>query len=84
MMQANAIRSRRERLREGEKAVAAYTKARASIGRALKEIRDNELYKEAGFKTFTTYCKETIDLTKREADEYIKLATLASLLHNPE
>jgi hypothetical protein len=41
-------------------------------GMKLKEIRDDELYREAGFDTFEAYCKGRFDWSKGRASQLIK------------
>lgn len=38
---------------------------------AMKEMRDNELYKQFGFKTFDEYCEEKVGIKARQAYNYI-------------
>lgn len=38
---------------------------------AMKEMRDNELYKQFGFNTFDEYCEEKVGIKARQAYNYI-------------
>jgi hypothetical protein len=51
----------------------------AEFGDALRNIRDQRLFEEAGHKTFTDYVEKRIGVTYRRADQLIQAATV---LHN--
>ncbi len=45
------------------------------VGMKLKEIRDDELYAEGGFATWTKYCEsDQLDYGRRQADHLIRAA----------
>jgi hypothetical protein len=53
-------KSRKERLQACEEVIAAHGREFLKVGLALKEIRDYELYKDAGFDTWDGYLKQRI------------------------
>ena len=57
-----------------EKKLSTALMARFRIGLALKEIRDDELYREEGLETFEKYCRTTFDLAPREALDMIRMS----------
>lgn len=52
----------------------------AEVGNALLTIRDERLYKQAGFKTFEAYCDERWALSKSTANRYVEAAQVAAIL----
>ena len=50
--------SRKQRLRTLEKEIRSGMEEFYYVGMKLKEIRDEELYKEDGFETWEKYCRE--------------------------
>jgi hypothetical protein len=64
---------RRERLQTLEKRVQEKTEASYRMGVLLKEIRDHELYKENGFKTWKHYCRKQLDEDPKEVDGFIQM-----------
>lgn len=44
------------------------------MARALKEIRDRQLYKEAGYASFEAYCKGRFDFSRQRAHQIIEAA----------
>lgn len=53
------------------------------IGQKLLVIRKRELYREAGFKSWSAYCSSgRIDFGKRQADNYIRASELRPKLGN--
>src|ERR1700730_6838824 len=48
--------------------------AHLAIGKALWEIRDARLYKEAGYRNFANYAKTRWNYSRRQADRLIKFA----------
>ncbi len=44
------------------------------LGSQLKEMRDDKLYKELGYKNFEEYCKVEIGFTSRQGRDYISIA----------
>ena len=61
-----------ERLRKLETLIARNQKCFYKIGQALKEIRDNRLYKHALFESFETYTRARWDMGKSHAYRLIK------------
>lgn len=53
-----ATASRKQRLRTLEKEIRSGMEEFYYVGQKLKEIRDDELYKEDGFETWESYCRE--------------------------
>ncbi len=50
------------------------------VGNALAAIRDGRVYKQAGFTTFETYCKERWGWTRRYVDRNIAASAFAERL----
>jgi hypothetical protein len=48
------------------------------IGRALAKIRDARLYRERGFETFETYCRQRWEMSKTHANRAITAAAIVS------
>ncbi len=61
-----------ERLLKLEKLIARNQEGFLKIGQALKEIRDNRLYRQALFDSFDTYTRERWDMGKSHAYRLIK------------
>ena len=61
-------------LQENEEIIERGLKTFIEVGNALLEIRDHEMYKEAGFKDFETYCKDRWNLSI----SYVKHLIIAS------
>jgi len=61
-----------ERLLELETLIAGNQECFYKIGQALKEIRDNRLYKQALFESFEAYTRERWDMGKSHAYRLIK------------
>jgi hypothetical protein len=55
-----AVEVRRQRLRELERIIVEGMETFVAVGFALKEIRDDELYREAGLETWDRYLKERV------------------------
>src|SRR5215210_6491852 len=51
-----------------------------ACGRALLEIEEQELYKLAGYATFTRYCSERLHLTRKWKEALILYAELAEVV----
>ena len=66
--------SRKQRLRELEKEIRSGMEEFYYTGMKLKEIRDDELYKEDGFETWEKYCREQWEWEAR----YVKRLITAS------
>ena len=76
-------RSRTQRLRECEKVLAANMEEFVRVGLALKEIRDERLYKDAEFERFEDYCRQKWELSKSYAHNVIGSAELRTRLPSP-
>ena len=61
-----------ERLLELETLIGRNQECFYKIGQALKEIRDNRLYKQALFKSFETYTRQRWDMGKAYAYRLIR------------
>ncbi|SMD12967.1 hypothetical protein SAMN02746065_1449 [Desulfocicer vacuolatum DSM 3385] len=68
-----------ERLHKLEILIARNQECFYKIGQALKEIRDNRLYKQALFESFETYTRERWDMGKSHA---YRLITSYEVLYN--
>jgi hypothetical protein len=68
------------RLREREKAINEAMKRRYAAAMKLKEIRDDELYKDDGFDTWSRYCRERWDWSQDYTDKLIRLAEYYDVL----
>lgn len=55
-----------------EATISAGLKSFYEVGKALAQIRDAKLYKEKGYGTFESYCKEVWDMSKPRAFELMK------------
>jgi hypothetical protein len=60
--------TRRQRLQALENKIAETVKARHEAALKLKEIRDDELCKEDGFKTWKSYIRERFGWTPKQVD----------------
>lgn len=70
--------SKLERL---ERIVAEGLKTFVAVGQALMTIRDEHLYREAGYATFDAYCAERFpDLSRSRRYQYMAAAANAALL----
>lgn len=45
------------------------------VCKGLKEMRDNKLYKELGYQNFEEYCEQEVGIKKRQAYNYISVAS---------
>jgi hypothetical protein len=68
-----------ERLTQLEKLIANNQEHFCSVGRALKEIRDERLYKQALFETFEMYVRVRWDMGRAHAYRLIKFS---DIIHN--
>ena len=50
------------------------------VGQALARIRDEDLYREAGFRTFEAYCRERWDMGRNYANKQIAAAEVVSTI----
>lgn len=69
----------KERLKVLEGVIRRGKEAYLKVGRALDEIRKEELYKPE-YKNFDSYCRETFGWTRRYADRHITWARVAAYL----
>lgn len=44
------------------------------VCKGLKEMRDEKLYKELGYKNFEEYCTQSVGITRRQSYSYISIA----------
>ncbi len=63
--------SRKQRLRELEKELRSGMEEFYYTGMKLKEIRDDELYKEDGFEMWDKYCGERFELSRSHVHKLI-------------
>jgi hypothetical protein len=75
--------SRLAKLRACEKVVAEGIEQFAKVGRALRQIRDDELFKEDGFQTWEAYCKARWEWTAERARQLIVAAEYRDRLPEP-
>ena len=73
-MMANAMVSRKQRLRTLEKEIRSGMEEFYYTGMKLKEIKDDELYKEDGFETWEAYCRERWEWSRDYALKLISAA----------
>jgi hypothetical protein len=66
--------NRKQRLRTLENEIRSGMEEFYYTGMKLKEIRDNELYKEDGFKTWEDYCQKRWEWTARRVTQIITSA----------
>src|SRR5262245_18258337 len=75
-MMSEIDKSRNERLRACEKALAEHMEEVIKGGLAVKEIRDDKMYQEDGFKTFEDYCKGKWGITKQRSYQLMDASEL--------
>ena len=63
--------NRKQRLRKLEKEIRTGMEEFYYVGQKLKEIRDDELYREDGFETWERYCRERWELGKSRVHQLI-------------
>jgi protein gp37 len=79
-----AVQVRRlERLRALESEIRDDYEAFYRVGMKLKEIRDDQLYKDAGFVTWEAYCRECWDFSGERARQLIVAAEYRTVLPAP-
>lgn len=61
-----------------ERAVFAYAEA----GEALRTIRDNKLYKDKGFRSFDTYCRERWSWSRVHAHRMIEAGAVHDVIYD--
>ena len=69
-------KSRKQRLRACENVLAEHMEEFVRVGLALKEIRDDHLYKEGGFDHFKDYCRKKWEIGTNYANKIISSADL--------
>lgn len=74
------IEKRKRRLMECEEVLASHSRHVFEAGRIIREIRDDKLYLEAGFKTFEEYCKTRWEFTVRHAQRLMVAAEIREKL----
>jgi hypothetical protein len=79
----DVAKSRKQRLRACERALAEHMEEFVKVGLALKEIRDDKLYREDGYETFEDYCKRKWDFSDRYARYVVGAAELRLKLPEP-
>ena len=60
-----------------ERCIADAVSSWMAAGEALREIRDDNLYKDAGFGTFESYCTERWGMRRNYANKLIRAAGVA-------
>ena len=75
--------AKRRRLKECERTLAEHMEEFVKVGLALKEIRDERLYKEDGFNTFEDYCRNRWEMGRSYADHLIGSAELRTRIPDP-
>jgi len=73
---SQVTKSRKQRLRACEKVLTEHMEEFVRVGLALKEIRDERLYKEDGFERFEDYCRKKWEISRKYADKVIASADL--------
>lgn len=77
---ATTLSNRKQRLRTLENRIRKNYESFVQTGQDLKEIRDEELYREDGFETWTVYLKvrvgEAFGIEKSQADVLIRCAEI--------
>lgn len=76
-------KSRKQRLRACERVLTEHMEEFVRVGLALKEIRDERLYKEDGFSRFEDYCRKKWAWSRDYADRVISSAELRLVLPTP-
>ena len=77
-------KTRKQRWVECHKVLAEHMEEFVRVGLALREIRDDQLYKEGGYDTFEKCVKEEWDIGKSYATQLIGSATLRLHLPTPK
>jgi len=69
-----------DELRRCELKIQTYQDARLEAGRALREIQEDDLYKERGYETFENYGDEELDLSQSRLYQLIDFTQVYDLL----
>src|SRR5437588_12840187 len=64
-------------LLELEQVIARSKKAYLEVGNALREMQERKLYRDAGYSTFESYCKERWAFSRSVGYDYINAANVA-------
>jgi len=79
---------RKQRLRTLEKSIRGTMEQFVETGNALKEIRDDELYREDGFETWDAYLKQRVGedfgIERTQVQNLITAATIRPKLPDPK
>ena len=85
---AQTLSDRKQRLRTLEKSIRGTMEQFVETGNALKEIRDEELYKADGFETWDAYLKnrvgEEFGIERQQVLNLITAATIRPKLPDPK
>lgn len=74
---AKLTQAEKEQLHEEEKRIDKGLQGAVDIGKGLRKIRDQRLYREE-FDTFERYCKVRWGFTRSRADQYIQFVQIRS------
>ena len=72
--------TQKDHLKTLEEVIAKSEKAFYETGSALREIREQKLYRLKGYKDFESYCLKEWEFTRRRADQLIQAAECKDLL----
>jgi hypothetical protein len=78
-----AITARKQRLRTLEKEIRSGMEEFYYTGVKLKEIRDDELYKEDGFETWEAYCRERWEWSRDRVGQLIAASEYREKIPTP-
>jgi hypothetical protein len=79
-MMSEIVLSRKERLEAAEKVISAGMEEFYRVGMKLKEVRDDELYKEAGYTTWEDYCRLRWDWSRDYTYKLMRAAEYRAVL----
>ena len=82
-MMRNLAVSRKQRLRALENEIRKGMEEFYYTGMRLKEIRDDELYKEDGFRTWEDYCRKRWELSVERVRQLMRASEYRAVLPNP-
>ena len=63
-----------------ESSIASGMQTFVEVGRALQRIRDGKLFRERGFTSFGTYCRDRWDMTPQYANRLIAAPAIVERL----